>query len=100
MDTKQIHLLAKDKRGQGLGLGGLGTAVVLFGGVAIVMAVVAQILNQINSTQTANSFAANATLGGLNGVNQVTTFLPTIGLVIAATVIIGLVFSALVLRAR
>lgn len=88
------------RKGQALGLGSLAQAVVLFGGIAITLGVVATVLTQVQNTQTANTFAFNATQGGLEGVNQITQFEATIGLVIAAAVIISLVFGALVVSRR
>lgn len=105
-------LKSMGRKGQALGLNSLAGAVVLFGGIAITLGVMASVLAQVQSTQAAQaagclsatgencSYAFNASSQGLEGLNQVTQFEATIGLVIAASVIIALVFGALVVSRR
>lgn len=58
--------------------------------VAIGGAVGLQILVQVGSTFTANSAAANATTNAVTGIGTIFSYLPTIGLVLAAVIVIGL----------
>jgi len=60
----------------------------------IVLSVGADILTQVQSGQTAASFAANASTNGLMGVDELASWQPTIGLVIAAAIVIGIVMTA------
>ena len=87
---------------KGAGLEDMLPAVVTFGLVAIVGAVVALILQnfQSNSTVTVNSIAYNAIGSGLSGVNTLMSFLPLIALVIVAAIIIGVVLLAFAFRGR
>lgn len=57
--------------------------------VAIVIGVGADVLADINADQTANSVADNATTSGLEGLQELSSWLPTIALVIAAAIVIG-----------
>jgi hypothetical protein len=51
-------------------------------------------VNTTNATQlSANSYAYNATVDTISGVSKVTDKFPTIGLVVAAVIIIGLLIS-------
>ena len=67
-------------------------AVLLLVVIGIVAAIGAKITNQVSTGMTgvAQGAAANATLG----IGEFAGFLPTIGLVVAASVIIGLVLMA------
>jgi len=65
--------------------------VLLLGVAVIVAAIVAQILGTIRSTQTANSYEYNVSTKGLDAVKNIGDWFPTIGIVIAAAVVIGLV---------
>jgi len=71
-------------------------AVVTFGLIAIVAAVIALVLTQFlaNSAVTAGSIAANSINFGLQGIQTMTSFLSLIALVIVAAVIIGVVLLA------
>ena len=57
--------------------------------VAIVIGVGASVLASIQSDQTTNSVSYNATGSGLNSLNELSGWLPTIALVIAAAIVIG-----------
>lgn len=57
--------------------------------VAVVIGVGATVLTSIQSGQTSGSFAYNATNQGLNSVDELGSWLPTIALVVAAAIVIG-----------
>jgi multisubunit Na+/H+ antiporter MnhB subunit len=60
----------------------------------IVTSIGAQILGQIKATQTANTYEANVTGYGQSGLNALGQWFPTIGLIVAATIVIGIIVSA------
>ena len=80
-------------------LGDLVPVVIAFGLVAIIGGVVLLILQNFatNSSVTAGSAAYNGIIYGVSGINQIMQFLPLIGLVVVAAVIIGVVVGAFVL---
>lgn len=57
--------------------------------VAIALSIGADILQNVQSGQTAGGYAANATDKGLLGLYKIANWLPTIGIVIGASVVIG-----------
>lgn len=69
-------------------MGGLALAFVI---VAVVIGVGATIITQVQSTQTANSYAYNASAQGLTGLDTMGDWLPTIAVIIAAAVVIGVI---------
>lgn len=75
----------------------LGPVAILFVFIAVVAAVGANILADVQADQTAAGFAWNATQAGLEGVDELASWLPLIALVIAAAVVISVL---LFLRAR
>lgn len=69
-------------------MGGLALAFVI---VAVVVGIGATILTQVRTTQTANSIAYNASTSGLTGLDTMSDWLPTIAVIIAAAVVIGVI---------
>jgi chromate transport protein ChrA len=61
---------------------------IVFGVAIIVLAIVAQIVGQVKTTQTANSAEANISTLGLQGIQSLGNWLPTIGLILGAIIII------------
>ena len=59
--------------------------------VTITLSMGAQVLSDINTGQTANSYEKNASTNGLKSVDELGSWLPTIALVVACAVIIGIV---------
>ena len=60
----------------------------------IAISIGADILNRIFNGQTANGYAANVTTQGLTGMQTMGNYLPTIALVLAASIVIGvLIYS-------
>jgi hypothetical protein len=70
-------------------LGNLGTISVAFVFVAVVLGIGGTILSDVQDTQTASSYAYNATSQGLESVDTLSQWLPTIAIVLAASVVIG-----------
>jgi hypothetical protein len=62
---------------------------------AIVFGLGGTILDAIQADQTADSVAYNATSDGLSGVATLSGWLPTIALVVAAAIVIGVVVTFL-----
>lgn len=58
--------------------------------VTVALAFGLQVLGDIKTDMTTNSAEANATQDGITGLSKLTDKLPTIGLVIAAVVIIAI----------
>lgn len=69
-------------------MGGLALAFVI---VAIVIGIGATILTQVRGTQTVNSIPYNASTSGLTGMDTMSDWLPTIAVIIAAAVVIGVI---------
>ena len=68
-------------------LGSVGITVVVF---AVVLGIGASILNNLQSSETAGTAAYNASGYGLSGINTLASYTPTIGIVAAAAVVIGI----------
>lgn len=69
----------------------LAVAAIILVTVGIVASVGADILTTIQADQTANSYAYNITGKALEALEKIGNWLPTVGLVVAAVVVIGLV---------
>ena len=76
------------KKGQ---LGLLRTAGIAFIVIAITLSVGQQILGAMDDDLTADSYEKNATLDGEAGIDEISGWMATIGLVIAAAVILSVV---------
>lgn len=70
-------------------LSDLAPVAIAFVFVAVVIGVGATVLSSIKAGQTANSTAANTTQSGLDSLDELGGWLPTIALVIAAAIVIG-----------
>ena len=71
----------------------LAPLVITFGLVAIIISVGGSILSQVQTQQTTNSVAYNASTNGLTGITTMAQWLPTIAVVIAAAVVIGIIIN-------
>lgn len=60
----------------------------------IVLTVGSDILTQVKSTQTTGSYAFNATGQGQEGLEKVADWMPTVGLIVAAAVVVGIVMTS------
>ena len=83
---------------KGVALEMVPTVVVLLVVIAIVLGLGSTILTNIQSTQTANTYAYNASVDGLSGLDTFSGFQPTIAIVVVAGVILGIIFAVLVRR--
>ena len=95
---KEMRNIFKNKKG--ISLTEVPAAVIMLVVIAIVLGIGASILTTVQSTQTTNSIAYNASQNGLVGVNTFSGWVPTISIVLAASVVIGLVLSYLAFRGR
>lgn len=80
---------------KGMSLGNAPTAILAFGLLVIISSVVALVLSNINTTFTAGTYESNITNKGLSGVYNFATFNPTVGTVMAAALIVGIVVTSL-----
>ena len=83
--------LVRQKKGQSFTLSDLGNVGISLVVGAIVLGLGATILASIQATQVTGSVAANATGYGLTGVNTLASYVPTIAIVAAAAVVIGII---------
>lgn len=74
-------------------LGEFPRLILLFGVASIVLAVTGNILEEVRDTQTENDTAYNATVNALEGIDQLSNWLEIIALVIAATIVIGILMT-------
>ncbi len=81
----------KMKNRKGLTLSQFGGLALAFVVVSIILSMGGEILTQIFDTQTALSYAANITQQGIDGVVVFGDWLPTIAVVVAAAVVIGII---------
>lgn len=85
------HIMAK--KGM-FGLQSIVTLVLLFGVGILATSLIAEVIGRINGTQTVGSKAANISGSGLEGLKQLGLQYPTLGVVIGAALIIGVVIAA------
>ena len=72
-----------------MSLSDLAPVAIAFVFVAVVLGVGATVLASIQAGQTSQSIAYNATGSGLSSLDELSGWLPTIALVIAAAIVIG-----------
>jgi len=85
---------------KGLTMAEFGGIALAFVTVAIILAMGGEVLSQVQSSQTANSTSYNITGKGLTGMTTFGDWLPTIAIVIAAAVIIGIIVAYFAFRGR
>ncbi len=78
---------------KGITLGQFGSLALAFVVAAIVISLGAEILAQVLSTQTAATYEYNVTTQGLVGAETFGDWLPTIAVVVAAAVVIGVIVN-------
>jgi hypothetical protein len=87
--TQNKDVIFMNRKGMSLNeFGGLALAFVL---VAIIISIGGTILTQTRSTQTTNAVDYNATTQGLTGITTMSQWLPTIAVIVAAAVVIGVI---------
>ena len=97
-----FELIEKLKLGKkkGITLAQFGSIALSFVVVAIILSMGGEILSQVQSGQTANSTAYSITGKGLTGMETFGNWLPTIAIVVAASVIIGIILMYFAYRDR
>lgn len=91
----------KDKKGQATGiLTGLLATVAVFAVVIIMASISGDVVNQVRNTQVENSTARNISEDGLSGFRKLSSFFPNIGLVIAASALIGILIAGFAVFTR
>ena len=86
-NMQMLKSISKTMKGFTIGeLAGIAIAFVI---VAFTLAMGASILTDLQGTQTASSYAYNASGYGLSALDTMASWLPTLGLVVIAAVIIG-----------
>lgn len=78
-----------NKQKMAMSLSDLAPAAIAFVFIAVVLSIGADVLTDVQADQTSGTTAYNATDNGLSSVEELSTWLPTIALVIAAAVVIG-----------
>lgn len=81
-------------------MGSMIPAVSAFVVIAFMATIGAVILQSLHDDQTANSYARNASAEGLESIEEISEWLPTVALVVAASIILGLLFTVLYVRGR
>ena len=81
----------KNRKAQRFTINDLGTIAIALVVAAIILGLGATILEKIQGTQTVNATAFNASGFGLDGLNTMAEFLPTIAIVAVAAIVIGII---------
>ncbi len=68
--------------------------------LGIVLGLGSDIITQIQNGQTSNTFAFNASEDALTGIDKVSGFQPTIGIVVAAVAVISIVIAGFIFTRR
>ncbi len=90
-----------NKKGQATGiLTGLLATVAVFAVVIIMTSISGDIVDQVKSSQTADSTASNISEDGLSGFRKLSSFFPNIGLAIAAAALIGILIGGFAVFTR
>lgn len=83
------------KNKQGLyTIGSLGALAIVLVVAAIVIAIGGEILDDVQAEFTPDSYAYNATEGGLEGVETFGSWLDTVALITVAAVVIGIIATS------
>ena len=85
----QMKSLFKPMSKKGMTIGDLGPVALVLGVAVLIVAIVASILATMQGDLTPDSIAANVTADGLATMEVVGNNIPTIGLVVASAIIIG-----------
>jgi hypothetical protein len=67
--------------------------------LAIIIGIGGTVLDEINQTQTDDSIANNATQSGLEGIETFGDWLPTIAVILASALVIGIIASYFYMKA-
>jgi protein-S-isoprenylcysteine O-methyltransferase Ste14 len=96
LESESTHIIFEveqtmNKKGQAINVQSLASLAIILVVVAVVLGMGANILSQVQGTQTSGTVAYNATENGLQGLEQLSSWQETIAIVIAAAVIIGII---------
>ena len=83
--------LNNNKKAQRFTINDLGTIAIALVVAAVILGLGGTILEKIQDTQTTNKTAFNATGFGLDGINAMAEFIPTIAIVAVAAIVIGII---------
>ncbi len=89
MENKKL-LQMRNKKAQAFTISDLGTIAIALVVAAVILGMGATILEKIKSTQSDES-AHNASQFGLDGLNTMAEFIPTIAIVAVAAIVIGII---------
>lgn len=90
--------MLKSKKGFRLGdMSGIAIAFVV---IAVVLGLGATVLGQIQDGQTADSYEYNATGNGLESMDTMSNYLPTIAIVVVLAIVVGIIVTYLAMRSR
>ena len=81
----------KKAQARGFTISDLGTIAIALVIASVILGLGATILEKLQSTQTVNATAFNASGFGLSGLNTMAEFIPTIAIVAVAAIIIGII---------
>ena len=93
-----MNIFKKLKNKKGYQVGDMLPLAIVFVVVAVAISLGADVLDDIQGTQTSGSVAYNATGYGLTAMNTFAKWLPTIALVVVIAVIIGILIVYLARR--
>ena len=79
------------KKAQAFTIADLGTIAIALVVAAVILGMGATILEKIQSTQTTDDTAYNASGYGLTGMSTLSEFIPTIAIVAVAAIVIGII---------
>lgn len=80
-----------NKKAQRFSINDLGTIAIALVIAAVILGMGATILEKLRDSQTVNGTAYNATGFGLEGMNTMAEFIPTIAIVAVAAIVIGII---------
>ena len=83
---------------KGYTIGDLPWLAITFGIGVIVLSIVAQIVGDVKSTQTSDTFEYNVSNKGLAGLTKIANWMPTVGLVLGAVILIVALSVLFVMR--
>jgi len=86
------------KNKKGFTLGQLAAVGVTFVVIAIVLGMGAKVLDKVDDTMTSGTVAYSSVQNGTAGIGELASWLPTIAIIVAAAVIIGIVVTYFAVR--
>jgi len=81
-----------------ISLNQMATMAISFVILAIIIGIGGTVLDEVQDTQSTNGIAYNATESGLEGIETFGDWLPTIAVIIAAALVIGIITSYFYMR--